>query len=81
MPALAGASRMPYRRFLAWNAVGGTVWGVAFVLLGYLAGSSYRSVARQAGYGTAIAITLVVLVTLVAWRVRVHRRESAGTTA
>jgi membrane protein DedA with SNARE-associated domain len=27
MPALAGASLMPYRRFLAFNASGGLVWG------------------------------------------------------
>ncbi|WFR74608.1 hypothetical protein P9209_16815 [Prescottella defluvii] len=40
MPALAGMSRMPYRRFLAYNAAGGLVWGIGFVLLGYLAGSS-----------------------------------------
>ncbi len=26
--ALAGTSKMPYRRFLGRNAVGGTVWGV-----------------------------------------------------
>lgn len=27
MPALAGASRMPYRTFLTYNAIGGLVWG------------------------------------------------------
>lgn len=27
MPALAGAARMRYRRFLAFNAAGGLVWG------------------------------------------------------
>ncbi|GAB3800723.1 DedA family protein [Micromonospora zhanjiangensis] len=29
MPALAGTAHMPYRRFLAWNAAGGLVWGPA----------------------------------------------------
>jgi membrane protein DedA with SNARE-associated domain len=40
MPALAGASRMPYRTFLVWNAAGGIVWGTTFVVLGHVAGSS-----------------------------------------
>ena len=39
MPALAGTSRMRYRRFLAFNAAGGLVWGVGFVLLGYVTGN------------------------------------------
>jgi membrane protein DedA with SNARE-associated domain len=29
---------MPYPRFLAFNAVGGVVWGTGAVLVGYLAG-------------------------------------------
>lgn len=36
MPALAGAAQMPYPRFLTFNAIGGLVWGIAFVLLGFL---------------------------------------------
>ena len=28
MPALAGTARMPYPRFLAFNAAGGLFWGV-----------------------------------------------------
>lgn len=26
VPAVAGATRMPYRRFLAWNALGAIIW-------------------------------------------------------
>ena len=44
MPALAGTARMPYRKFLAWNAAGGLVWGVAVVMLGYLAGALLTSI-------------------------------------
>jgi membrane protein DedA with SNARE-associated domain len=39
MPALAGTAQMPYRRFLAFNAAGGIVWGAVVVTLGYLAGN------------------------------------------
>ena len=31
MPALAGTARMPYGRFLAWNAAGGLAWGAVVV--------------------------------------------------
>ena len=51
MPGLAGLSRMRYRTFLPWNALGGLVWGVGFCLLGYFAGSSYERVASEIGEG------------------------------
>ncbi|RNL66177.1 DedA family protein [Nocardioides marmoriginsengisoli] len=73
MPALAGASGMPYRTFLAWNAIGGIVWGAAFVVLGYAAGSSYHRVEHQVGRGLAIGLVGVVVALLVVWRVRSER--------
>lgn len=75
MPALAGTARMPYRRFLVWNALGGIVWGVSFVLLGFLAGNSYQTVAAQVGRGSAIAVAVVVVIALVVWRLRKHRQQ------
>ena len=33
MPGLAGTARMPYRRFLAFNAAGGLIWAVGFTML------------------------------------------------
>jgi membrane-associated protein len=75
MPALAGASQMPYRRFLAWNAIGGIVWGTGFVVLGYAAGASYHRVEKQVGRGVAVALAVVVIGLLVAWRIRSRRRR------
>ena len=40
VPGLAGMSGMHYPTFFAFNAIGGLVWGTAFVLLGYLAGAA-----------------------------------------
>ncbi|MDH6282930.1 DedA family protein [Prescottella agglutinans] len=73
MPALAGMSRMPYRRFLAYNAAGGLVWGIGFVLLGYLAGSSYAAVANTVGHTTALVVAAVAVVAVVVWRIRARR--------
>jgi membrane protein DedA with SNARE-associated domain len=75
MPALAGTSRMPYFRFLAFNALGGIVWGVGVVLIGYLAGASYAKVEKTAGRGAAVAVAVIVIIGVVVWRIRKHRAE------
>ncbi len=75
VPGLAGLSGMRYRRFLAYNALGGVVWGVGCVVAGYLAGSSYQQVAQWLGRGGAAAAAAMALVALVVWRVRRHRRH------
>ena len=84
-PGLAGLSGMRYRRFLAYNAAGGVVWGVGCVVAGYLAGSSYQRVAHYLGQGGAVAAGVLVVAALVVWRVTRHRRhhddETSGTPA
>jgi membrane protein DedA with SNARE-associated domain len=74
MPALAGLSRMPYYRFLAWNAAGGILWGVGMTLLGYFAGASYKRIEQLVGRGSAVLLLLVVIAAFVIWR----RRRSAA---
>ncbi len=75
MPALAGSARMPYRRFLAFNAAGGIAWGVVVVMLGFLAGDAYKKVEKSFGTGTAIVIGVLVVGALIVWQVRKHRSE------
>ena len=78
VPTLAGLSRMPYRKFLPWNAIGGVVWAPGFVLLGYIAGGSYHRVAEWAGRASAVLFATVVLVFGVVMAARaVVRREGA----
>ena len=73
MPALAGASRMRYRTFLAFNAMGGILWGAAVVVLGYLAGASYATVEKTFGTDVAIVVAGIIVIGLVVWRVRTRR--------
>ena len=81
VPTIAGLSRMPYRRFLPWNVLGGLVWAPGFVLLGFLAGGSYHQVAEWAGRASAVLLTLVVLVVGMVLGARaVVRREGAVRT-
>lgn len=74
MPALAGVSRMPYRRFLLFNASGAVVWGTGVVLLGFFAGHSYAAVERALGRTSAVLIAAVVAAGIVAIVVRRRRR-------
>ena len=78
MPGLAGVSRMRYRRFLVFNALGGLVWGITFSLVGYLAGDSYHRIEQTIGRGGAVATVIVVLVALVVWH---HRRRRSALIA
>ena len=75
MPALAGSARMPYGRFLVWNAAGGVLWGVVVVMIGYLAGQSYAKVEHLFGWGAAAAVAAVALIAFVVWRIREHREH------
>ena len=75
VPALAGASGMPYRRFAPWNALGALTWGTTSVVVGALAGRSYAEVqAWLGGAGAALLAATVVVIGLVA----LHRRRSAA---
>ncbi len=75
MPALAGLSRMYYPKFLAYNAAGGLVWGVAVVLLGYFASNTYEHIVKTFGRGAAALALAVVLGLFVVHKVRESRRE------
>lgn len=66
VPALAGASRMPYRKFLFWNALGAIIWASALVSAGFAAGSSYRRVEHYAGRAGLVLLVLVVMIGSVA---------------
>jgi membrane-associated protein len=80
MPALAGTARMPYPKFLAWNAAGGITWGATVVLLGYAAGASYARVEKTFGRDAAVIVLAIVIVAILIWRIRKHRAERrAGT--
>lgn len=65
VPALAGAGRMPYRQFLAWNAAGAVIWAPGTVLAGFLAGSSYKRVERYAGRAGLVLLGVIVVLSAV----------------
>lgn len=79
MPALAGISRMPYKLFLPYNAAGGVVWGAGFVILGFVAGNSYATVAKTVGRDLALVVVLIAVVVFMVWRIRKRRKTAIST--
>jgi membrane protein DedA with SNARE-associated domain len=70
---LAGANRMPWRRFLLWNALGGIAWAATIGAVAYVIGQSASGSLGALGFvGVAVAI-VVYLVT------RLRRRHPPHT--
>jgi membrane-associated protein len=76
-PFIAGASRMPYRTFVVYNAMGATTWAVAFVLLGYCLGESWTVAEKWIGRVGVVVGGLVIVAVVVLVR---RRREQARAT-
>jgi undecaprenyl-diphosphatase len=70
MPPVAGAAKLPYRKFLPWSVAAGIVWGVGSVLLGYYSARNAAKILHWSSGGIAI---LVLAAGLVAWLVTRRR--------
>jgi len=69
VPGAAGMAKLPYRTFFVYNALGGTLWAVACVLGGYLAGQAIGRYVTSFGY---VVLGLAVVAVTVAL---LHRRR------
>src|ERR687884_266739 len=58
---VAGISRMRWRTFLFYNALGGTLWATAAVMVGYLLGGSLNLIERWVGRASLLLLGLVLL--------------------
>jgi membrane-associated protein len=74
---LAGLSRMPWRRFVVWNAAGGITWATVVGLISYEFGKAAADAIGQYGfYGVALVIVLGLVAFL---GVRLWRRRLEET--
>jgi membrane-associated protein len=62
-PVVAGASKMPRRKFFLYNVVGGIIWGAGMPLLGYFVGNRIPGLDK---YIEIVIIGVVVLSLLLA---------------
>jgi membrane protein DedA with SNARE-associated domain/membrane-associated phospholipid phosphatase len=77
VPFIAGSSRMRYRLFLPYNALGAVLWSVAVVLLGYFLGASWQLAERWMGRASAILGGLLLFILGLAWLWRWAARHEA----
>lgn len=76
MPWLAGMTRMSYPRFLVYDLIGVTGWGVASVTAGFLAGRSWQALAGVLGTVSTLVV-VAIIGTMVFLGVRARRRSRA----
>lgn len=72
---LAGASKMPWRVFIVFNVAGAILWSVAITTLGYLFGQSLPLLVKWVGRSGTILLIAAVVIAIVVWRVRKHRKS------
>jgi membrane protein DedA with SNARE-associated domain len=76
VPFVAGASRMPYRKFFVYDALGAVLWTIAFVTLGYVLGASWQ-LAEKWISRTGLILGLLVLTGALLVAARRRRRAQA----
>lgn len=83
MPGLAGMSHMPFRKFVLFSILGGTVWGSMWVSIGYAAGASYSKIEKAVGSWSfvVLGVVIVAVAVLVVFRKRKERRENKALLA
>ena len=76
-PLVAGASRFPYRRFVAWNLLGTLLFSLVFCGLGYLFYRSYDDVAAALSR-SAFAFVLLIGAGVASYVVLQRRRREVA---
>lgn len=76
---MAGVSRMPWLKFLAWNAAGGICWAVLVGLVAYYLGHAAGDAISRYGLIGGVALVVLAALALVGfhfWKKRLLRAES-----
>ena len=75
---LAGAGRMRWPRFLAFNATGGILWATIYGVGGYVLGDHIHALTGPVGIGVGVAAGIVIVAFLVfLWRNEKRLEEEA----
>lgn len=74
-PPVAGAARMPYKRYLLYDIAGGCLWVWSTVLLGYTLGRSVPNIDKRIHY--VIAAVIVASLMPAAWHAWKQRKRKS----
>lgn len=64
-PVVAGVGKMPRKRFMAYNVVGGILWGAGMILLGYFIGNRIPGLDHYIEYVLLAVVALSIGLSLV----------------
>jgi membrane-associated protein len=67
VPAVAGAARMNYRRFVTYNIMGGLLWVWGMIIAGYGLGSVIPNIERYLHVVVVVVVALSLLPALIEW--------------
>jgi membrane-associated protein len=67
-PAVAGAAKMKYARFVAYNVAGGVLWVLTTTLLGYVLGSTIPQIENYLLLVIAVVVAVSLVPTILEWR-------------
>jgi membrane protein DedA with SNARE-associated domain len=71
---LAGAERMPWPRFLLWNALGGIAWASTIGALAYVLGRSASGSLSAIGFvGIGVAVVVYLSIRVRRWHARARK--------
>jgi membrane protein DedA with SNARE-associated domain len=75
VPFVAGASDMPYRKFVVYDAAGAVLWTIGFVTLGYVAGASWQVAEKWISRSGIIIAAILVVTGLALWLRRRRKNQ------
>jgi membrane-associated protein len=78
VPVVAGVAGMGYRRFAAFNVIGGTAWVASMTLTGYVLGTSFPMLVRHIEKVIVVVVVLSILPGVIEWA-RARRRRAQAT--
>lgn len=71
-PIVAGASKMHYRTFLAFNVIGGILWATIFTYLGFSAGKALT----EAGVNIEVAALIIIFLSVLPMIIHALKQEN-----
>ncbi|WP_322520711.1 DedA family protein [Guyparkeria halophila] len=67
VPFLAGASEVPYRRFLLFDVPASIIWAVTFSTLGVVLGASWDVLQEATGTAALLVLILFIMALVIRW--------------
>ncbi len=78
-PIVAGTAQMDYRRFLAFNLIGGFLWAVGVTSLGYFVGAAFEAAGLDIDHVLLPIIALIILASVLPPAIHILKDKKTRT--